>query len=87
MAGLGEVCTHIAATLFYLETVTRIQGKQTCTQTKCEWLIPAYYKNVEYKQVKDIDFTSAEGKKESSMKCWRKVLRQTLKIVKRAYQV
>ena len=63
MAGLGEVCTHIAASLFYLETVTRIQGKQTCTQTECEWLIPAYYKNVEYKPVKDIDFTSAKGKK------------------------
>ena len=63
MAGLGEVCTHIAAILFYLETVTRIEGKHTCTQTECEWLIPSYYKSVEYKPVKDIDFTSARGKK------------------------
>ena len=63
MAGLGEVCTHIAAVLFYMEAVTRIQGKQTCTQTECEWLIPSYYKNIEYKPVKEIDFTSAKGKK------------------------
>ena len=42
--------------------MTRIQGKQTCTQTECEWLIPAH-KSVEYKPLKDIDFTSAKGKK------------------------
>ena len=63
LAGLGEVCTHIAAVLFYLETVSRIQGKQPCTQTECEWLIPSYYKNIEYKPVKEINFTSAKGKK------------------------
>ena len=32
MAGLGEVCTHVAAILFYLEAISRIQGKKTCTQ-------------------------------------------------------
>ena len=31
MADLGEVCTHIAAILFHLETVARIAGKPTCT--------------------------------------------------------
>lgn len=48
MAGLGETCTHVAAILFYLEAVSRLQGKQTSTQQKCEWLIPSYLKNVEY---------------------------------------
>ena len=48
MAGLGETCTHIAAVIFYLEAVARLQGKQTSTERKCEWIIPSYLKNVEY---------------------------------------
>ena len=63
MAGLGETCTHIAAVLFYLEAAARIQGKQTSTQRKCEWIMPSFLKNVEYLPIKDIDFTSANGKK------------------------
>ena len=63
MAGLGEVCTHIAAVSFYLKTITQIQGKLTCTQAECEWLVPSYLKNIEYKPVKEIDFTSVKGKK------------------------
>ena len=63
MAGLGETCTHIAAVLFYLEAAARIQGKQTCTQRKCEWILPSFQKDVEYLPIKDIDFTSAKGKK------------------------
>ena len=47
MAGLGEVCTHIAAVLFYLEAAYKIKGKETCMQTKCEWLLP----KIEYKPV------------------------------------
>ena len=64
MAGLGETCSHIAAILFHLEAVVRIQGtKSTCTQEKCQWIIPSYLKNVEYLPIKNIDFTSAHGKK------------------------
>ena len=58
MAGLGETCTHIVAVLFYLEATARIQGKQTCTQRKCNWILPSFLKNVEYLPVKNIDFTS-----------------------------
>lgn len=60
MAGQGETCTHVAAVLFYLEDMTRIQGVETCTQKECGWLIPSYMKNVEYQAV---NFTSACGKK------------------------
>ena len=63
MAGLGETCTHIAAVLFYLEAVTRLQDKETTPQCKCEWIIPSYLKNVEYLPVKDIDFTSKRKRK------------------------
>ena len=63
MAGLGETCTHIAAVLFYLEALYRIEEVQTCTQQRCEWIIPSSLKSVDYLPIKDIDFTSARSKK------------------------
>ena len=63
MAGLGETCTHIAAVLFYLEALYRIEEVQTCTQQQCEWIIPSSLKSVDYLPIKDIDFTSARSKK------------------------
>ena len=46
-----------------MEANSRTQGDQTCTQRKCEWILPSFKQNVEYLPVKDIDFTSAKGKK------------------------
>ena len=63
MAGLGEVCTHVAAVLFYLEAVSHIQGKETCTSQTCQWILPSVKKKVEYLPIADIDFTSASAKK------------------------
>ena len=64
MAGLGEVCSYIVSILFYLETTVRIQGAYpTCTQEKGEWIIPSFLKTAEYFPLKNIDFTSAQGKK------------------------
>ena len=63
MAGLGEVCTHVAALLFYLETLYRMEEVQTCTQQQCGWIIPSASTTVQYMEIKDIDFTSARGKK------------------------
>ena len=61
MARLRETCTHIAAVL---EATARIQGTTTtCTQQSCQWIIPAYFKKIEYLPIKDLDFTSALGKK------------------------
>ena len=62
MAGLGETCTHVAATLFYLEAVARHEERTTCTGAVCLWKIPAYQKEMEYASVKDIDFSSAKRK-------------------------
>jgi len=58
----SEKCTHIAALLFYLEALHRMKEVETCTQRQCEW-IPSALKTVEYLPIKDIDFTSAQGKK------------------------
>lgn len=63
MAGLGETCTHVAAVLFFLEALYRLQGKETCTEKQCEWIMPKFQKNMEYLPLKGIDFTSAKGKK------------------------
>lgn len=63
MTGLGETCTHVAAVLFYIEAVARVQEQQTSTQSACHWIIPAFQKSVEYHPVKDIDFTSPAKKK------------------------
>ena len=63
MAGLGETCTHIAAVLFYVEAVVRMQGARACTQSQCAWVIPSYMKSIDYVPIRKIDFTSASGKK------------------------
>ena len=63
MAGLNEVCTHVAAVLFYLEAAARINGQTTVTQQKCQWAIPAFQKKIPYLKVEDIDFYSAKGKR------------------------
>ena len=65
MAVLGEVCTHVAAVLFYIKTSTRLNGKVACKQEKYEWVIPSYQKNIPYCPINDLDFTSAKGKKKS----------------------
>ncbi len=54
MAGLGEACSHIAAVLFYGEAAFRVKERETCTQMKCEWVLPSYLKNVEYLPVSDM---------------------------------
>jgi len=66
MAGLGETCTHISAVLFYLEASARLYGTaKTCTEESCKWIIPSFLKEVQYLPIKDIDFTSAKGKKQT----------------------
>eukprot|EP00795_Rhopilema_esculentum_P001847 gene1847-16340_t len=55
---VGESCFHVAAVLFYLEFLpVRIQGNKTVTQDKAYWMPPTL-KEVEYSEIKDIDFMS-----------------------------
>ena len=66
MAGLGEVCTHVAAVMFYVEISERLNGAPTCTQQKCQWVIPAYQKDIPYAPLHMIDFSSAKSKKHAT---------------------
>jgi hypothetical protein len=63
MAGCGESCSHVGAVLFAIETGVRLRDTATCTEQLSTWL-PPHMKSVSYCRVKDIDFTSATGKKE-----------------------
>lgn len=63
MAGRGEVCSHVGALLFALETGVRIRDSATCTGELCAWL-PSHVKNVPYLPVRKIDFTSSKSKKQ-----------------------
>ena len=62
MAGLGEVCTHVAAVLFYVETAVKLNGTTTCTQLKCSWVVPSYQADIPYVPIGELDFTSAKTK-------------------------
>ena len=63
-AGLGETCSHVASTLYYVECWTKVHGKLTCTQVKCEWLMPSYVSHVPYAPVSEINFKSARKLKQ-----------------------
>ena len=60
MAGLGECCSHIASVTFCIEFWTRVNGKLSCTQVKCTWILPTYVKEVNYSKIENINFTSAK---------------------------
>ena len=61
MAGLAEVCTHIASILFWLEfTVKRMESM---TDTKAYWVAPSLQKTANtQKRLVEIDFTSPAAK-------------------------
>ncbi|XP_064479767.1 uncharacterized protein LOC135393203 [Ornithodoros turicata] len=61
MAGAGETCSHVGATLFATEAHVRIRKNTTCTGKENSWLPPSM-KSVEYKKIRDIDFSSSKTK-------------------------
>ena len=63
MAGIGEVCSHVGAVLFYIETQVKIRESKTVTDEKAYWILPASMSKVQSKSTAEIDFTSAKSKK------------------------
>ena len=61
MAGLGEVCSHIAALLFAAEAHNHLKDT-SCTSQRCAWLAPNM-QNVAYAPIPDIDFTAPATKR------------------------
>ena len=58
MAGLGEVCSHIAILLFALEANTQIKKRLSCTSIPCSWLPPSL-RSVPYAPISEIDFSTS----------------------------
>ncbi len=56
MAGLGEVCSHVSATLYHLEAHVAIIQKRMGTSRPNQWIIPASVKHIECVMGSDIDF-------------------------------
>ena len=59
MAGLGECCSHVASILFYLEVTGRVKDQLSCTQVKCNWIIPKFSKDIEYLPIASINFAAS----------------------------
>lgn len=55
MAGLGEACSHVAASMFALWKLCELKKSQTCTSLPCSW-IRSSASSVEYKEASEIDF-------------------------------
>lgn len=62
MAGLGESCSHIAATLFAVEAAVKIAKETSCTSLPCAWSNTSGAK-IDYAEGCNIDFTSPQRKK------------------------
>ena len=62
-AGLGEVCSHVGALLFFVQAASNIETSKTVTQKKAYWLLPSAVDKVAYSAIQDIDFTSTQTKK------------------------
>ena len=52
----------MGAVLFYVEYAIRLRDSKTCTEKKAYWLIPDY-SQMEYKEIKGIDFSAPKNKK------------------------
>ncbi|XP_077506935.1 uncharacterized protein LOC144116122 [Amblyomma americanum] len=61
MAGAGEACSHIGATLFTVETAVRLRDSRVCTDKKNMWL-PAHSSGAGNERIRDIDFSSSKKK-------------------------
>ena len=48
MAGLGEACTLIAATLFWVDAIVHIRETKIVTQEKAYWMLPTGVKKIAY---------------------------------------
>ncbi|XP_048735015.2 uncharacterized protein LOC125650616 [Ostrea edulis] len=56
MAGLGEVCSHVAAMLFKTEACVRLGYKESCTSVTCKWNA-TFTKKVNPVPVVEMDFS------------------------------
>ncbi|XP_014661478.1 PREDICTED: uncharacterized protein LOC106804701 isoform X2 [Priapulus caudatus] len=61
MAGLGETCSHVAATLFAIDSVVKMKKDTSCTSLPNTWLAPSNSRaaNVVPSPASEMDFSNA----------------------------
>ena len=60
MAGRGETCSHVGATIYLLEWTARAAQSVTCTDELNKWLGPTI-EPIAPKEVRDIDLSSSKA--------------------------
>ncbi|KAK3107020.1 hypothetical protein FSP39_005317 [Pinctada imbricata] len=61
MAGLGEVCSHVGALLFYVDALVKLRNSKTVTREPTYWMLPSGFRKVEHAMLGDINFKSAKS--------------------------
>ncbi|KAK3889998.1 hypothetical protein Pcinc_006047 [Petrolisthes cinctipes] len=61
VAGLGEACSHVAATMFAVESGANWSKKESCTPQPCGWVLPSC-SSFKSAPLAKIDFTSPATK-------------------------
>ena len=54
MAGLAEVCTHVASLLFWTEISIKIRESSTVTDPAAYWIAPSNPSDVQPQKIRDI---------------------------------
>ena len=65
MAGLGEVCSHVAAVLFAAEANSLTKLQFSSTSLPCSWLPPTF-RSVNFSEINGIDFSTPQHKRKLS---------------------
>ena len=55
-AGLGEVCSHVATTLFYVQKIVQMENAKTCTDGSNQWAFPRPAISIPYLPISKIQF-------------------------------
>ena len=63
MAGLAEVCTHVAALLFWVEISAKIQSSKTVTDQKASRVTPSNNASLQPQELINNDFSSPQLKR------------------------
>ena len=71
-AGMGESCSHVGASLFYIDAINKLKDSTTVTGEKAYWVpppgaLPEQFE-VGYSEIADINFTNPETKKKKMEK-------------------
>ena len=69
MAGLAEVCTHVASFLFWTEISIKIRESSTVTDRAASWVAPSNPSHLQPQKIQDTDFGAPKRKKLEILHC------------------